>query len=198
MPAFMIRMESACVAEQRNNRVRIEHIENRSIVSLKVSSKSLASAREKLQLASPLCVASGDPRSHWIGPYQWLLLSDSMTPRSIIRNCEETLAETVHNAVDYSSGLAVLRIASSQAGQILATGSGIDFRPGKFPIDTCCRTRLAQIAVVIVAETPDQFDLYVDRSYGTYLNNWLTEASEILVHAGSFQGLRPFLSELLQ
>ena len=186
------------MAEQSNSGVSIERIEDLSIVSLKVSKKSPESAREKLQLASPLRVTGKDPRSVWLGPCQWLLLSDSMTPRSIIRNCEEILAETVHNAVDYSSGLAVLRIASPQAGQILATGSGIDFRPGKFSIGTCCRTRLAQVAVVIVAETPEQFDLYVDRSYGTYLNNWLTEASDILVHAAAFQGLRPFQSELLQ
>jgi len=37
MPAFMIRMRSACVAEQCNNGVSIERIENLSIVSLKIA-----------------------------------------------------------------------------------------------------------------------------------------------------------------
>jgi len=186
------------VAEQSNSGVSIERIEDLSIVSLKVSKKSPESAREKLQLASPLRVTGGDPRSVWLGPCQWLLVSNSTNPDSIVKNCQETLAGILHNAVDYSAALVVLRIVGLHARQILATGSGIDFRPGKFPIRTCCRTRLAQVAVVIVAETPEQFDLYVDRSYGTYLNNWLTEAADILVHAAAFQGLRPFQSELLQ
>lgn len=187
MPAFMIRMRSACVAENRNSGVSIERIENLSIVSLKVSGKSLESARDRLQLALPLSAAGGDPRSLWLGPDQWLLVSNSMTPDSIVGNCKETLAEILHNAVDYSAGLVVLRIIGPNAGALLATGSGIDFRPEKFPIRTCCRTRLAQVAAVIVAETPEQFDVYVDRSYATYLIDWLTDASSIAAHAGAFQ-----------
>ena len=165
--------------DHRNNGVSIERIENLSIVSLKVSNKSLDDARKRLQLASPLSATGSDPRSLWLGPDRWLLVSNSTTPDVIVRNCNETLTEILHNAVDYSAGLAVLRIAGPTAGQILATGSGIDFRPENFPIRACCRTRLAQIAAVIVTETPQQFDIYVDRSYGTYLSDWLTDASNI-------------------
>ena len=175
----MIRMGGACVADQCNNGVSIERIENLSIVSLKVSKNSLASARNKLQLASSTSASGSDPRSLWLGPDRWLLVSNSTTPDVIVRNCKETLAEILHNAVDYSAGLVVLRIAGPNAGQLLATGSGLDFRPGKFPIHTCCRTRLAQVAAVVVAEAPEQFDIYVDRSYGSYLSDWLTEASSI-------------------
>ena len=74
------------------------------------------------------------------------------------------------------------------AGQILAAGSGVDFRPEKIAIHTCCRTRLAQIAAVIVAENPEQCDIYADRSYGNYLNDWLTDASSISAHAAAVQG----------
>lgn len=184
----MIRMRSACVADQCNSVVSIERIDNLSIVSLKVSRESLESARDRLQLASPLSAAGRDPRSLWLGPDHWLLVGISTTPDSIIKNCEETLADMLHNAVDYSAGLVVLRIAGPNARQLLATGSGIDFRPEKFPHRTCCRTRLARIAAVIVAETPEQFDIYVDRSYGIYLNDWLTDASSIPAHAAAFQG----------
>ena len=187
MPAFMIRTGSACVAEQHNSGVSVDRIENLSIVSLKVSSKSLESARNKLQLASPTSVTGSDLRSLWFGPDRWLLVSNAMTPDSIITNCKETLTEILHNAVDYSAGLEVLRIIGPNARQLLVSGSGIDIRPEKFPIGTCCRTRLAQIAAVIAAGTPEQFDVYVDRSYGTYLNDWLTDASSIFAHAAAFQ-----------
>ena len=167
------------MVDQHNKGVSIERIEDLSIVSLKVSGKSLESARDRLQLASPLSAAGEDPRSLWLGPDRWLLVSNSTAPDSIVKHCNETLAEILHNAVDYSAGLVALRIAGPNAGQILATGSGFDFRPGKFLVGTCCRTRLAQIAAVIVAETPEQFDIYVDRSYGTYLDAWLGDASSL-------------------
>ncbi len=176
------------MAEQCNSGVSIERIENLSIVSLKVSSKSLESARNKLQLASSTSVTGSDLRSLWLGPDRWLLVSNATTPDSIITNCKETLTGILHNAVDYSAGLVMLRIVGPNARQLLATGSGLDFRPEKFPIRTCCRTRLAQVAAVIVVEAPEQFDIYVDRSYGTYLYDWLTEASSISAHAAAFQG----------
>lgn len=165
--------------DQRDTGVSIERVEELSIVSLKVSNKSLDDARQRLQLASPLGVAGRDPRSLWLGPDRWLLVSNSTAPDVIVRNCEEALSEIVHNAVNYSAGLAVLRVAGPNVGQLLAAGSGVDFRPEKFPIGTCCRTRFAQVAAVIVKETPEQFDIYVDRSYGNYLSDWLTDASII-------------------
>ena len=122
------------MAEQSNNGVSIERIEDLSIISLKVSRKSPDYARDKLQLASPLCIAGRDPRSIWLGPYQWLLVSSSTTADSIVKNCEEALAGILYNAVDYSAALTVFRIVDPDAGQMLASGSGIDFRPEKFPV----------------------------------------------------------------
>ena len=167
------------MVEPDNNNVSIDRIGNPSIVSLRVSRKMLDGARDNLQLASPSRTSNGDPRSLWIGPDHWLLVSNSMTPASIVSNCKESLGETLYNAVDYSAGLSVLRINGANARELLATGSGLDFRAENFPIVTCSRTRFAQIAAIIVSEGPEQFDIYVDRSYGTYLNDWLADSSSI-------------------
>ena len=182
MPVSMIRTGSACVPDQRNNGVSIERVENLSIVSLKVAAKSLDDASNRLQLASSMTAAGNDPQSLWLGPDRWLLVSNSIAPQVIVRDCNEALVGILHNAVDYSAGLEMLRIAGPDARQLLAAGSGIDLRPGKFPIRSCCRTRLAQIAAVIVAEEPKRFDIYVDRSYGTYMQDWLTDSSGIMLH----------------
>ena len=173
------------MAERNDSDISIERIDNLSIVSLKVSRKSLDVAQDKLRLASLLRVAGDDPRSLWLGPDRWLLISNTTTPDSIVKNCQETLVGILHNAVDYSDALAVLRISGSGAGQVLASGSGIDFRSDKFTVGACCRTQLAHIAAVIVAETAGQFDVYVDRSYGTYLNDWLADASKISAYAAA-------------
>ncbi len=167
------------MAEQHDSGASIERIEDLSIVTLKVSSNSIEDARDRLQLASPLSASGSDPRSIWFGPDRWLLISGSLSADSMVEKCEQALVDVLHNVVDYSAGLAVFRVAGPGARNLLAAGCGIDFRPKKFPVDSCCRTRFAQIAAVIVAEGPEQFDIYVDRSYEVYLNDWLRDSLSI-------------------
>ena len=172
------------MAERHNSGVNIKRIEKLSIVSLKVSSKLLDDASDRLQLASPQSAIGGDPRSLWIGPDRWLIVSSSMSAESLLKKCEEALGDVLHNVVDNSAGLAVFRLTGSGVRDLLAAGCGIDFRDEKFPVGYCCRTRLAQIAVVIVAEGPEQFDIYVDRSYEKYLSDWLRDSLSISARAG--------------
>ena len=168
----MIRMGNACVAEQFNSAVRIDRLENLSIVSLKVSRKSCDVARERLATES-------EPKCLWHGPDRCLIVSDSTTADSLLNKCQETLADVLHHAVDNSAGLAVFRLVGPGARDLLAAGCGLDFRTGKFPVGTCCRTRLAHIGAVIAAEGPEQFDIYVDRSYDAYLGDWLRDSLSI-------------------
>ena len=167
------------MAEQHNSQVSIERIENLSIVSLKVSSKSLESARSSLQLAPPASTSNGDPRSLWFGPDRWLLVSESKSADSMVEECEKSLADVLHNAVDSSAGLAVFRLTGTGARDLLAAGCGIDFRDEKFPAGNCCRTRFAQIAAIIAADAPERFDIYVDRSYEKYLDDWLRDSQTL-------------------
>ena len=102
----------------------------------------------------------------------------------MIDRCNQTLDGITHNAVDYSSGLVVTRVIGPEASQILATGTSIDLRPGKFPVGSCCRTRLGQVAAVIVAEAPEIYGIYIDRSFETYVADWLAESSSICLAYG--------------
>lgn len=167
------------MADHRDNSVSIERIENLSIVTLKVAGHSIESARDKLQLASPASASGLEPRSLWFGPDRWMLVSSTLSAESMLQKCEQALVDVLHNAVDYSAGLAIFRVTGPGARDLLAAGCGIDFRAEKFPVDSCCRTRLAQIAAIIVAEGPEQFELYVDRSYEVYLDEWLRDSLSI-------------------
>ena len=181
----MIRMGSACVAEQGINGVSIERIENLSIVSLKVSRKSIDIARERLALASPLTATKSESKCLWLGPDRWLFVSESITVESLINKCQETLADVLYNAVDNSAGLAVFRVVGPGVRELLASDCGLDFRIEKYPVGNCCRTRLAQIAAIIAAEGPEQFDIYVDRSYEAYLGEWLRDSLSISARAAT-------------
>ncbi len=102
-----------------------------------------------------------------------------MSADSLVKKCQEALADVLHNAVDNSAGLAVFRVAGPGARDLLAADCGLDFRSDKFPVGKCCRTQFAQIAAIITAEGPEQFDIYVDRSYEAYLGEWLRDSLSI-------------------
>ena len=84
------------MAEQRNSDVSIERIDKLSIVSLKISSRSLENARDSLQLALPGSAGGSDPRSLWFGPDRWLVVSNSMPADSIVKKCEEALGDVLN------------------------------------------------------------------------------------------------------
>ena len=168
------------MAEVSSPIVTIERIELYTIVSLKVVRDSLDNARERLALASPGRVSPGNPESLWLGPDHWLIVSSSLAAQNIVEECSDALTDILHSAVDYSAGLAVLRVMGPGARQSLASGTGIDLRPRQFPEGTCWRTRLAQIPAVIVANSEDYFNVFVDRTYGSYMEDWLEESSGIL------------------
>ncbi len=94
----------------------------------------------------------------------------------MVEECEKSLVDVLHNAVDNSAGLAVFRLTGTGARYLLAAGCGLDFRDEKFPVGNCCRTRFAQVAAVIAADAPERFDIYVDRSYEKYLDDWLRDS----------------------
>ncbi len=121
----------------------------------------------------------------WFGSDRWLFVSESITADSLVKKCQETLADVLHNAVDNSAGLAVFRVAGPGARDLLAADCGLDFRSEKFLVGNCCRTQFAQIAAIIVAEGPEQFEIYVDRSYEEYLGEWLRESLSISARAAS-------------
>jgi sarcosine oxidase, subunit gamma len=150
---------------------------DRALVSLRVSAVDANSAAQALKLAAPLSARAGSLSSLWLGPEHWLLVSETRRPDSLIEDCHAALGNRVFNAVDYSSALVIFKIDGTDAKDILASGSGLDFRPDSFSKGKCCRTRLAGIGATVHAIGDSCFEVYIDRSYAEYLESWLGEAS---------------------
>ena len=161
----------------------IRRIEGRNIVLLKVALQAAQGASEQLGLASPLTIRSGDPASYWYGPDCWYLVSESRSASDIIKDCSRDLSQVLHNAVDYSASLTTYRLSGTHAREILASGSGLDLRPDRFSVGKCSRTRLAGIAAMITATEYDTFEVFVDRSYAKYLDDWLHDTDAIVALA---------------
>ena len=175
---FMIQTGIACVVNQETNKLEVKKVENLSIVSLRISKSCVDDAIDRLDLAGPLKVSGSDPCSLWLGPDRWLLVGNN-TPEELIDSCEQQLTGILHHAVDYSRALSTQKVIGKDAWRLLASGTSIDLRPAHFTVGSCCRTRLGQVAAVIVANGNDEFSLHVDRSYETYLSDWLAESVSI-------------------
>lgn len=157
--------------------LRIEWIDDRTVVSLTVTRASADDARQRLSLAAPLESFGGAPASLWLAPGTWLLVDDRAGAEEIVARCNEALQGQLFHAIDVSAAYSIVRLWGQSVRELLAAGCGIDVRPGKFAPGMCCRTRLAQVAAVLVAGESNDIDCYVDRSYVAYLDAWLRDTA---------------------
>lgn len=121
---------------------------------------------------APNCAAAaGDVAVLWHGPGQWLIVrapaATQLADELVALLGEDTAV------VDLGHARTVLRIEGEGARDLLATGTSIDLRPAQFAPGACALTALGKIGVLLHAVAPDTIDVYVARSYGQALLEWL-------------------------
>lgn len=154
----------------------LKQVKGRSIVRLRIRPDDADVAAKKLQLPQALMWRDSDPAVCWLGPDQWLYLSDTKPADDIIRYIDSTLAGQLHAATDMSSGNVCFAIRGHATRTVLAMGCGLDLHPSVFMAGQCARTNFANIPLLIVAISDHHLDLYLDRSYAQYLVSWFAEA----------------------
>lgn len=121
---------------------------------------------------------SGPMRVLCIAPGEWLIVSYEHQASVLRENIEPDLLQQGLTLVDLTDGLAGLEVQGSAAREVLSKGCGLDLHPRSFPTGRCARTRFAQIPVVVdCLDEPPRFELYVARSYFSYLRLWLIDAA---------------------
>jgi sarcosine oxidase, subunit gamma len=155
--------------------VEITSVRHGAILSLKAwPSEQGASPRaitlEGAQVPATVGATSGGAtRILCIAPGEWLAISDH----------ESSLALRERQGIemiDLSDAFVAVRVEGQGAGDLLASGCGLDFDPARFPRGTCARTRFAQIPVVMTCLDHTCYELLVARSYGSWLTSWLVDA----------------------
>lgn len=157
---------------------KLEQVRDQSIVRLRIHPDAAEHVSQALELPQALHWRDSDPRVCWLGPDQWLLTSNTRPAGEIIGHIGQMLPDVLHAPTDMSSGNASFTLKGPAARKLLAMGCGIDMHPSAFTPGQCVRTNFALVSLFIVAVEDDRFDLFVDRSYARYLENWIAAAGE--------------------
>ena len=157
----------------------LTEITGRSVVRLRVLPRGVDAASKALDLPQQaLRWTFGDPAAYWLGPDQWLLVSDTQTAEDIIRHIDSTLAGQLYAATDMSSSNVCFSLSGPAARTVMAMGCGVDMHVDAFETGNCVQTLFANVLLFIVAVEDTSFDLYVDRSHSRYLSNWFLSSGE--------------------
>jgi sarcosine oxidase subunit gamma len=121
---------------------------------------------------------AGELRVLCLAPGEWLAVSDLRHGAEVQEWIQCQIKTQSIVVVDLSDALAVIRIEGDGVRDVLSKGCGLDMHPRCFCVGRCARTRFAQIPVTIdCVDAPEVFELYVARSYFSYLRSWLSDCS---------------------
>jgi sarcosine oxidase subunit gamma len=117
----------------------------------------------------------------WLGPDQWLVTCPAADAGRLVGAMREALRD-VHAAItDVTDGRIAFRLAGPSARDVLAKGCPLDLHPHVFPPGSCAQSLLAKATVLIhlvddALPTGAVLDVYVARSFASYLWIWLEDA----------------------
>ena len=121
-------------------------------------------------------VSEGDTTLLWTGLGQWLAVSESLDAEGLLAALEERLSSTDATLSDLSHARTVLRVSGTAWKDLLAKGCPADI-DAMAPRD-CVASLLSHFTVIIHCVADDSADVYVFRSFGASLWEWLRGGAE--------------------
>jgi sarcosine oxidase, subunit gamma len=119
---------------------------------------------------------AGERRTLWLGPDEWLVVSEPGSEAAIEAELRAAGAASV---VDVSANRTTLVLAGPRARDVLMKGCALDLHPRAFGPGRCAQTQIARTQVIL-EQTGDEpaYRLYVRPSFAAHLAAWLVDAME--------------------
>lgn len=149
-------------------------------VDLRVRGDGIAAAGRALGYALPVEAnttgGDGATLACWLGPDEWLIVTEDGGQAELIQRLSEALAGHAHAATDVTDARAVLRLAGACARPVLAKGCPLDLHPRSFGVGRVAQSLVARAQAMILPIEGGGYDLVVARSFAGYLWAWLLDA----------------------
>ena len=127
----------------------------------------------------------------WMAPDQWLLLCPPEETETLLAALAKTKEEAALSmtATNVSDARAIFRLRGDGTRATLMKAMPVDFLAPAFAPGDVRRSAFAGIAAMAHcrAADPDEFDLYIFRSYAAYALAWLQRASHPEAHVPLFR-----------
>ena len=150
----------------------------------------IAAVEKAIKLTPPTApnTVTGKPsqtRIMWLGPDEWLVIAKPGRRERVVAALWKNLKDgKLHAAVsDSSEARTCIRIEGPRAREVLAKGCPIDLHPRAFGPGQSTQCIVAKCGVMLTQtaqakDTTATYELYVLRSFATYLWTWLEDASQ--------------------
>jgi heterotetrameric sarcosine oxidase gamma subunit len=173
-------MRAATVTGARG--VRLAERPFLTMVNLRVDPASEAADRIEKTLTAPLprqcghTTASGPHTVVWLGPDEWLVLSQA-DGASVAAELKEALGGDPGSAVDVSANRTTLELSGPAARQVLEKGCPLDLHPRAFGPGRAVSTTVGPVAVLLwQTDDAPTYRLLPRSSFADYLARWLIDA----------------------
>jgi len=124
--------------------------------------------------------------SLWLGPNEWLLVSNSEIPKEtntyeleqiLFDNISKTNLGAITNVTDHYT---IFKLSGSNIFEVLSKGCPFDFSSEIFGDNKVVLTILNHVDVTIHRKSENDVDLYVRRSFAGYLWDWLKDSAKLV------------------
>ena len=137
-------------------------------------------------LPNEACVTSKKEKftALWLGPNEWLLVSnDSITNESNNYELERVLFDNISkdnlgSVTNVSDNFTIFSLSGSNIFEILSKSCPFNFDSRDFGNNNVVQTLLNHIDVSIHRKSENDVDLYVRRSFASYLWNWIKDSAK--------------------
>ena len=155
----------------------------RTMVGLRNTPGTPAAERVEAALGLILptaCGATGatDGRTAlWLGPDEWLVVSEVDGPGDLVALLDDALAGAPGSAVDVSANRTTLELSGERARQVLEKGCALDLHPRSFGPGRAVSTTLGPVPLVLWQTGEETYRLLPRSSFADYLARWLLDAA---------------------
>lgn len=174
------RLEAADVPGERG--VTLREVPFLAMVSIRVQPGSPAFPRISAVLGAALPEAcgqtstSGPHTALWLGPDEWLVVSDSERG-PLVADLTEALGDARGAVVDVSANRTTVELSGPSARATLEKGCPVDLRERSFRPGSAVATTLGPVPLVLWQTGATTYRLLPRGSFADYVARWLIDAT---------------------